>query len=354
MNLFRKIIGAKREAPLAESDFEEDIRAMAVREEPVARPATNSGLVALYPELGKSQRRRKRGFADLDFDEYVPELDDYEPDSEGEFLSNDRESADRVIEERLANVRERLKQDTPEQKAEAPAPAEPAKADDAPKQASRPMLEIEATQAKAPAPMTSHDDEDEGDAVEAVAVADDFDDEPQMVEVPAPAVGRSGGRRAGRVKTRLLGFDHAGTSHADPFEAAHHAAVAAGERFPVGWIVVLQGPGRGASFTLFNGVSPIGRGDDQSVRLDFGDTSISRTSHAMVAYDSEQQKFFLGHSGKANLVRLNGKPLLSTEELKNNDLIRIGETTLRFIALCGPDFDWTKDQEAESVDAAIA
>jgi pSer/pThr/pTyr-binding forkhead associated (FHA) protein len=103
----------------------------------------------------------------------------------------------------------------------------------------------------------------------------------------------------------------------------------------------MEGPGRGASFTLFNGVSAIGRGDDQPVKLDFGDNSISRSNHAVVAYDSEQRKFFLGHGGKANIVRLNGKPVLSTEELRHNDKIRIGETTLRFLALCDADFDWS-------------
>ena len=51
-------------------------------------------------------------------------------------------------------------------------------------------------------------------------------------------------------------------------------------------------------------------------------------------------RFYLGHGGKMNLVRLNGRPVLSTEELDSNDLIRIGETTLKFVAFCGPDFSW--------------
>jgi pSer/pThr/pTyr-binding forkhead associated (FHA) protein len=86
------------------------------------------------------------------------------------------------------------------------------------------------------------------------------------------------------------------------------------------------------------------------VKLDFGDNSISRTNHAVVAYDDEQRKFFLGHGGKANIVRLNGKPVLSTEELAHNDIIRIGETTLRFLALCGPDFDWADGEGTQGGD----
>ncbi|NNL18463.1 MAG: FHA domain-containing protein, partial [Boseongicola sp.] len=85
-------------------------------------------------------------------------------------------------------------------------------------------------------------------------------------------------------------------------------------------------------------------------RLDFGDTSISRNNHAAVAYDDEQGKFFLGHGGKSNLVRLNGKPVLSTEELADGDMVRIGETTLKFVALCGEDFTWasTEDEGASA------
>jgi len=176
---------------------------------------------------------------------------------------------------------------------------------------------------------------------------------PRIVEVPAPAAGRAG-RRAGRVKTRLLGFEHAHSSNTDPFDAKKDESGPAQVNFPVGWIVVINGPGRGSSFSLFNGVSQIGRGEDQAIKLDFGDNSISRDNHAAIAYDSEQRSFFLGHGGKANLVRLNNKPVLSTEEISDGDLIRIGETTLRFVALCNDEFDWENDSQDESDNAAIA
>ena len=89
-------------------------------------------------------------------------------------------------------------------------------------------------------------------------------------------------------------------------------------------------------------MSQIGRGDDQMVQLDFGDMGISRTNHAAIAFDDEAQQFLLGHGGKANIVRLNGRPVLSTEPLKHGDTIRIGETTLRFVAFCGEEFVWNK------------
>ncbi|MDA3858262.1 MAG: FHA domain-containing protein [Roseovarius sp.] len=148
------------------------------------------------------------------------------------------------------------------------------------------------------------------------------------------------GRGARRVRTRMLGFDQGIDAVTDPFAKQDPEANAPTRKHPVGWMVVVAGPGKGHSFAIFNGVSTIGRGADQSVVLDFGDTSISREKHAAVAYDDEQNSFFLGHGGKSNIVRLNGRPVLSTEDLSHGDSLRIGETTLRFVALCGTEFTW--------------
>lgn len=177
---------------------------------------------------------------------------------------------------------------------------------------------------------------------------------PAWPPAPAPAapVGRAAEpepRRGGRVKTRLLGFDHSNGETTD-FEEPGRAAPArsAGPAFPVGWLVVTSGPGRGSSFALSSGVSQIGRGEDQAVRLDFGDATISRSGHAAIAFDEESRAFFIGHGGKSNLVRLNGKPLLSTETVSHGDQIQIGETGLRLVALCGESFCWSQAADGSS------
>ncbi len=153
--------------------------------------------------------------------------------------------------------------------------------------------------------------------------------------LPSPTAGRAEARSA-RVKTRLLGFSAAALAEDDPFDAAP----ARDDSFPVGWLVVVSDLGRGSSFALKDGVTTLGRGQDQTVCLDFGDNSISRSNHVSIAFDAEQNKFFIGHSGKANLVRINMMPLLSTEELSSGDMIRLGESTLRFFAFCDDSFDW--------------
>ena len=168
--------------------------------------------------------------------------------------------------------------------------------------------------------------------------------------------------RPRRTKTRLIGFDTSQGDVVDLFNEADtpetpevEEPVAATMLFPVGLALVTEGPGRGHWFPLNSGMSSIGRGADQAVRLDFGDTTISRSSHAAIVYDAEDRSFLLGHGGKSNIVRLNGKPVISNETLKDGDEIKIGETLLRLKTLCGPDFDWS-DTEAdeENDDVAIA
>ncbi|WP_420583993.1 FHA domain-containing protein [Ruegeria sp.] len=161
--------------------------------------------------------------------------------------------------------------------------------------------------------------------------------EPAPEPQPAPAQDRRG-----RVKTTFLGFERADTHVQDLMESADPVAKTetAQETFPVGWLVVTAGPGRGSCITLTEGLMQIGRNDDQAIQLDFGDTGISRSKHAVIAYDPEDRKCYLGHGGKANLVRLNGKPVLSTVPLASGDLIRISETSIRFAAFCDDGFDW--------------
>lgn len=160
--------------------------------------------------------------------------------------------------------------------------------------------------------------------------------------------------RSRRTKTRLIGFDKSDGDVVDLFNDAPAAPTTKSVRFPVGWIVVSEGPGRGESFSLLAGMSQIGRGEDQAVQLDFGDNSISRSNHAAIVYDATTKEFLLGHGGKSNIVRLNDKPLISNENLKTGDLIRIGETVLRFVALCDGSFDWDNGTNEEDEDVAIA
>jgi len=110
----------------------------------------------------------------------------------------------------------------------------------------------------------------------------------------------------------------------------------------VGWLVVTKGPGRGCTREIHFGMNSLGRDASERIALDFGDEGISREGHAFVVYDDKQQDFYIQHGGKNNIVRLNDAPVMSPSEMKRGDVIEIGETTLLFVPLCGPDFNWNE------------
>jgi hypothetical protein len=177
-------------------------------------------------------------------------------------------------------------------------------------------------------------------------------------EISAEAGAR---RRPTRNKTRVLGFEPQPAAVVPLFdEGRMDDAIEPGDKsgvvmYPTGWLVIKSGPGRGAAFPVMRGVSQIGRGSDQTISLDFGDMAISRQNHAAIAYDPSTHQFHVGHGGKSNLVRLNGKPLLATEVAGDGDEIQIGETTLVLKVLCTPDFNWSSvEAEGDGHDMAIA
>lgn len=157
---------------------------------------------------------------------------------------------------------------------------------------------------------------------------------PVQADATRPAGGRDASGHA-RPKTRILGYGST-TPPEQTTEKTPEIATPA-----VGWLAITSGPGRGASLALISGMNAIGRGDDAHVQLDFGDDTISRDAHAYVTYDDEARRFYVTHGGKTNLVRLNNAPVLTTEPLAHGNTLRIGATSLRFIALCGDDFDWS-------------
>jgi FHA domain-containing protein len=153
------------------------------------------------------------------------------------------------------------------------------------------------------------------------------------------AAGAGGGSR-----DRTILHRHGQPSAADPEQspAAAQPAGATAQGFDpaVGWLVVLQGPGRGASLTIFEGMNTVGRDPGQRIPINFGDGKISREAHFFLTFEPKKRTFHVNHGGKGNLVYLNGEVLLAPMLLKNGDVIEVGVTKLRFVPLCGEDFGW--------------
>lgn len=108
----------------------------------------------------------------------------------------------------------------------------------------------------------------------------------------------------------------------------------------VGWFVIVEGPGRGRSLEIGIGANSIGREQGQRVRIDFGDRQISRDRHAIVIFDSAARKFLLQSGGVQNPIYVADEPLLMPKELIGGEMVLLGQTKLRFVAFCGPDFGW--------------
>ena len=116
----------------------------------------------------------------------------------------------------------------------------------------------------------------------------------------------------------------------------------------VGWLVVVEGLGRGQFRPIRYGQNAVGRGQDLRICIDFGDQRISREPHAFVIYDEVQRKFFIRDNGKSNIIRLNGNAVLTHAELHDRDVISIGETSLLFVSLCDQNFDWLASNAAKT------
>jgi hypothetical protein len=157
-----------------------------------------------------------------------------------------------------------------------------------------------------------------------------------------PYCQRSGyqpGPPAVTVKTRLESeAPHQGASRegAALREATTHATtrrtvlVADKRKSPVvGWFVALTGPQRGEDFRIREGPNTIGSEPDADIVL--RDSAISG-KHASLRY--KDQKFTITDLDSTNGTFLNDHPeSIAREELKDNDIIRIGEVTLKFKCL---------------------
>lgn len=151
---------------------------------------------------------------------------------------------------------------------------------------------------------------------------------PPMQAKTTPAPGAGDAQSGGGPKTRVV------------FGGGSGEAADFGEVMPVvGWLVVINGKGRGQDLRIVPGMNHIGR-EKGEILLNFGDTSVSREKHARVAYDVDENTFLLSHAEGRSLTKVNGKTIMDTYELNAYDHIRMGETEMIFVPLCGQNFSW--------------
>ena len=109
---------------------------------------------------------------------------------------------------------------------------------------------------------------------------------------------------------------------------------------PTGWLVAIEGPGKGAVLTLGIGNNGIGRGDSARITIPFNDNEISRGQSFSIAYDPKHRRYYLLPGSGKTLVYYNDQPVLERLDLNSTMTFQIGQTFFRFIALCDETFNW--------------
>jgi len=97
----------------------------------------------------------------------------------------------------------------------------------------------------------------------------------------------------------------------------------------VGWLVAMSGDQKGEDFRVREGQSTLGTSPDSEIVVK--DETVS-LKHASIRY--KDGKFFLTDLDSTNGTYLNdGKAAIAREELRDNDVIRVGDLTLKFKSL---------------------
>jgi len=109
---------------------------------------------------------------------------------------------------------------------------------------------------------------------------------------------------------------------------------------PTGWLVAIEGPGKGTVLTVGIGNNGVGRGDEPRVTIPFDDNEISRGQSFSVVYDPKHRRYYLLPGSGKTLVYFNEQPVLERIDLNTGMSFQVGQTTFRFIGLCDEKFDW--------------
>lgn len=102
-----------------------------------------------------------------------------------------------------------------------------------------------------------------------------------------------------------------------------------------GWLVVIDGPGRGTEYRLYTRQNRIGR--DAGMDVPLADPE-SPQEYASVTFDPSNSSHLLMPG--ALPAELNGRAIMQPTRLQVNDRIRVGSTTLIFVPFAGVYHRW--------------
>lgn len=107
----------------------------------------------------------------------------------------------------------------------------------------------------------------------------------------------------------------------------------------VGWLVCTEGSNFGKDYKLKSGRNFIGRSNGMDIQI-LSDLTVSKDKHAVVIYEPKTLKYLVQPGESHELCYLNDSVVLSPVEIKQNDVVTVGETKLMFFSCCSEIFNW--------------
>ena len=109
--------------------------------------------------------------------------------------------------------------------------------------------------------------------------------------------------------------------------------------YAAGWLVCIKGEDYGRNFPLYQGFNRIGKLHGGDIVL--ADPQVSAKEHCSVVYEEKKNLFFVV-SKDGNFVSVDGKDACGALEIKNGQVISIGETQLELVVFCTGEKRWIK------------
>lgn len=108
--------------------------------------------------------------------------------------------------------------------------------------------------------------------------------------------------------------------------------------YVTGWLICVDGPEKGRDYRLHYGFNRIGRSYQMDICIE-EDMQITRDNHCSIVYDMKENEFSIMPS-TGTLTYLNNCMLMESKKINDGDQIRIGQSTLEFIAFCKGEKRW--------------
>ena len=107
----------------------------------------------------------------------------------------------------------------------------------------------------------------------------------------------------------------------------------------VGWLVSVEGPHFGESFSIHSGMNSIGRNPSNRIVLD-RDMAVSREKHAFITYEPKHRRFYVKPGDSSGLVYVNEDYITENRQINPRDVLEIGSSKLVFLPFCTEEFGW--------------